>query len=122
MSDGNGKSATPILEVRDVEKRFGATLALDSISLTLNKGEILALLGDNGAGKSTLIKILSGVYKADSGKMLVEGEETVFASPRRTVIEMTDRAMTDQNCFTRLRTSISVSVVAISALPSLSCG
>jgi D-xylose transport system ATP-binding protein len=81
MSDGNGKSGTPILEVRDVEKRFGATLALDRISLTLNKGEILALLGDNGAGKSTLIKILSGVVKPDAGEILIDGERVSIGSP-----------------------------------------
>jgi len=81
MGDGNGSSATPILEVRDVEKRFGATLALDRISLTLNKGEILALLGDNGAGKSTLIKILSGVVKPDAGEILIDGERVTIGSP-----------------------------------------
>jgi simple sugar transport system ATP-binding protein len=72
----------PLLELKSVSKRFGSTIALKDISLAVNAGEIHCLLGDNGAGKSTLIKILSGVYKADSGKMLVEGEETVFASPR----------------------------------------
>ena len=81
MSDGNGKSGTPILEVRDVEKRFGATLALDGVSLTLNKGEILALLGDNGAGKSTLIKILSGVVKPDAGEILIDGDRVSIGSP-----------------------------------------
>jgi len=81
MADGNGSSATPILEVRDVEKRFGATLALDRISLTLNKGEILALLGDNGAGKSTLIKILSGVVKPDAGEILIDGDRVSIGSP-----------------------------------------
>jgi D-xylose transport system ATP-binding protein len=81
MSDGNGKSGTPILEVRDVVKRFGATLALDCVSLTLNKGEILALLGDNGAGKSTLIKILSGVVKPDAGEILIDGDRVSIGSP-----------------------------------------
>ena len=72
----------PLLELQSVSKRFGSTIALRDISLAVNAGEIHCLLGDNGAGKSTLIKILSGVYKADGGRMLVEGEETVFASPR----------------------------------------
>ena len=81
MSDGNGKSGTPILEVRDVEKRFGATLALDRVSLSLDEGEILALLGDNGAGKSTLIKILSGVVKPDAGEILIGGERVALGSP-----------------------------------------
>ena len=81
MSDGNGSGGGAILEVREVEKRFGATLALDHVSLTLNKGEILALLGDNGAGKSTLIKILSGVVKPDAGEILIDGERVSIGSP-----------------------------------------
>jgi D-xylose transport system ATP-binding protein len=71
----------PVLEVRDVEKRFGATLALDRVSLSLGRGEILALLGDNGAGKSTLIKILSGVVKPDAGEILIDGEQVHIGSP-----------------------------------------
>ena len=71
-----------VLEVRDVEKRFGATLALDKVSLALEEGEILALLGDNGAGKSTLIKILAGVVKPDGGSILIDGEEVRIESPQ----------------------------------------
>ncbi|MEA2384953.1 MAG: ribose transport system ATP-binding protein [Solirubrobacteraceae bacterium] len=81
MTDGDG-TGSPILEVRDVEKRFGATLALDRVSLTLEKGEILALLGDNGAGKSTLIKILSGVVKPDAGEILLGGDRVSIGSPQ----------------------------------------
>jgi D-xylose transport system ATP-binding protein len=73
--------ADHVLEVRDVEKRFGAPLALDSVSLELGEGEILALLGDNGAGKSTLIKILSGVLKADAGEIRIDGEPVEIDSP-----------------------------------------
>ncbi|MDQ3603154.1 MAG: ATP-binding cassette domain-containing protein [Actinomycetota bacterium] len=72
---------TPILEVRNVTKRFGATLALDNISLELRRGEVLALLGDNGAGKSTLIKCLSGVHQPDEGQVFLEGEEVRINSP-----------------------------------------
>ncbi len=72
---------TPILEVRNVTKRFGATLALDNISLELRRGEVLALLGDNGAGKSTLIKCLSGVHQPDEGRIFLEGEEVTLNSP-----------------------------------------
>ena len=67
--------ADHVLEINDVAKRFGATLALDDISLHLDQGEILALLGDNGAGKSTLIKILSGVVAPDAGEIRIDGEE-----------------------------------------------
>jgi simple sugar transport system ATP-binding protein len=73
---------SPVLEVRDAAKRFGAVVALDGVSLDVAPGEVLALLGDNGAGKSTLIKILSGVHKPDEGELLLEGEPTRFASPR----------------------------------------
>ena len=72
-----------VLEIREVEKRFGATLALDRVSIELKKGEILALLGDNGAGKSTLIKILSGVLSPDAGEILVGGERVRIDSPHR---------------------------------------
>ena len=72
-----------VLEVCDVEKRFGATVALDSVSLKLHEGEILALLGDNGAGKSTLIKILSGVVRPDAGEIRIDGERVDINSPHR---------------------------------------
>jgi ABC-type sugar transport system ATPase subunit len=72
-----------VLEVCDVEKRFGATMALDRVSLRLREGEILALLGDNGAGKSTLIKILSGVIRPDGGEIRINGERVDISSPHR---------------------------------------
>ena len=72
----------PILELRDVSKRFGNVVALDGVSIALWRGEVLCLLGDNGAGKSTLIKVLSGVYRPDQGAMLVDGERADFRSPR----------------------------------------
>ena len=73
----------PVLEVKNVTKRFGATLALNRVSLELHRGEVLALLGDNGAGKSTLIKCLSGVHEPDEGQILIEGEEVRIDSPMR---------------------------------------
>lgn len=73
----------PVLEVRNVTKRFGATLALNRVSLELRRGEVLALLGDNGAGKSTLIKCLSGVHEPDEGEVLIEGKEVRIDSPMR---------------------------------------
>ena len=73
----------PVLEIEDLTKRFGATLALNSVSLTLGRGEVLALLGDNGAGKSTLIKCLSGVHEPDEGRILIEGKEVQISSPMR---------------------------------------
>jgi ribose transport system ATP-binding protein len=73
--------STPLLEVRDVAKRFGAVIALKSATLTLVRGEIHALMGANGAGKSTLVKILTGVHPADAGTITINGATRVFRSP-----------------------------------------
>ena len=72
-----------VLEVDGLRKQFGATTALRDVSLALNDGEVLALLGDNGAGKSTLIKILSGVVHADAGEVRIDGDPVDIASPKR---------------------------------------
>jgi ribose transport system ATP-binding protein len=73
--------SAPLLEVRDVAKRFGSVVALRSATLTLSRGEIHALMGANGAGKSTLVKILTGVYSADSGTITLDGAARTFRSP-----------------------------------------
>src|SRR5919204_3273253 len=73
---------THLLEVDKVSKYFGNVIALKDISAYLDAGEVLCILGDNGAGKSTLIKILSGVHQPDEGRLLVDGEEARFGSPR----------------------------------------
>lgn len=70
------------LEVRNVSKRFGSIVALSDVSLHARSGEVTCLLGDNGAGKSSLIRILAGVYQPTSGEMLIDGDATVFESPR----------------------------------------
>ncbi len=70
------------IELRDVRKHFGSVIALNGVSISVNAGEVLCLLGDNGAGKSTLIKTLAGVHKPTSGSILLEGEQVVFNSPR----------------------------------------
>ncbi len=67
-------TASP-LEVRGISKRFGATQALEDVSLALQRGEVHALVGENGAGKSTLGKAMSGVYHPDQGALLVDGDE-----------------------------------------------
>lgn len=73
---------TPLLEVRNLSKSFGAVQALRDLSMQVAAGEVVALAGDNGAGKTTLIKAVSGVYRPTSGKVLLEGEEMNFSSPQ----------------------------------------
>jgi D-xylose transport system ATP-binding protein len=72
---------TPLLEVRDAIKSYGAVKALDGARLTVAPAEVVALLGDNGAGKSTLIKAISGVHTLDAGTLSLDGEPVVFRSP-----------------------------------------
>jgi ribose transport system ATP-binding protein len=66
---------TPLLSMMGISKRFGATQALDNVSLEAAQGEVLSLVGENGSGKSTLMKILSGAQAPDSGSMTLNGEE-----------------------------------------------
>ncbi len=72
---------SPVLAVRNAQKRFGAVHALNDVSLEAYHGEVLALLGDNGAGKSTLVKCISGVHALDGGEIVVEGVATAIHSP-----------------------------------------
>lgn len=74
-------SDTPLLEVRHLSKNFGPVEALKDLSMTIGRGEVVALAGDNGAGKTTLIKAISGVYKPSGGEILIEGQPVSFASP-----------------------------------------
>ncbi len=71
----------PVLELHGITKRFPGVLANDHIDLTLNKGEIHALLGENGAGKTTLMNILYGLYAPDEGEIMVRGEKVEVKSP-----------------------------------------
>jgi simple sugar transport system ATP-binding protein len=71
----------PLLEVKNIVKRFGGLVALNRVSMEVYPGEVVGLLGDNGAGKSTLIKIVSGVYRADEGEIFFDGKEVKITSP-----------------------------------------
>lgn len=70
-----------LLEVRNIVKRFGGLVAVDKVSLGVNPGEIVALVGDNGAGKSTLVKVISGVHSPEEGEILYEGKPVTIETP-----------------------------------------
>jgi general nucleoside transport system ATP-binding protein len=69
------------LELREITKRFPGVLANDRISISADRGKVLGLLGENGAGKTTLMNILSGLYRPDSGDILIDGQPMVFNDP-----------------------------------------
>jgi simple sugar transport system ATP-binding protein len=77
-----GDGAGHLLQVENISKYFGNVVALNDVSAHVNAGEVTCILGDNGAGKSSFIKIVSGVHEHDAGRMLVDGEEVRFDSPR----------------------------------------
>lgn len=74
-------SATPVLALRGISKRFGAVQALTDVDLEIRSGEVVALVGDNGAGKSTLVKTISGVHPIDEGAIEWEGEPVRITRP-----------------------------------------
>ncbi|MFK7893882.1 MAG: ATP-binding cassette domain-containing protein [Granulosicoccus sp.] len=78
-------SKAPVLQMSNVSKSFGGLRALIDVDLSLYPQEILAIVGDNGAGKSTLIKVLTGVYRADSGSMQVHGEKLELNTRRDSI-------------------------------------
>ncbi|NLO95099.1 MAG: ATP-binding cassette domain-containing protein, partial [Firmicutes bacterium] len=70
-----------IVEMKNIYKSFGKNQVLKDVSITINGGEICALIGENGAGKSTLMNILGGVLPADSGTIYLDGKPVRFANP-----------------------------------------
>jgi len=81
MSEATSDTKAPLLRLEGIAKHFGAIEALRDVSFTVNRGEVVALLGDNGAGKSTLVKIISGGMPASAGRIVFDGAERHFASP-----------------------------------------
>jgi ABC-type sugar transport system ATPase subunit len=82
---------TPVVEMRNIKKNFGAVEALRGVDLALHHNEVLGLMGDNAAGKSTLMKVLSGAYIPDEGEIFIDGQKAHLTNPmdaRRRGIEM----------------------------------
>ena len=74
--------ATAAIELKNISKRFGSIQANKGVNLSVNKGEILSLLGENGSGKTTLMNMISGIYYPDEGQIFIDGEEVVIRSPK----------------------------------------
>ena len=76
------QSTEPILQLRGVDKSFGAVQVLHEVDLSIYPGQVTALVGDNGAGKSTLVKCVAGIYSIDAGDYLFEGKPVQVSNPR----------------------------------------
>ncbi len=83
--DGAGRAGAPFVVMEGISKRFPGVVANDEVSLELRPGEIHGLVGENGAGKSTLMRILYGLYPADTGTIAIRGEQVRFTSPRQAI-------------------------------------
>src|SRR6202051_5061992 len=90
QSEGDHKTGAvavgaPLLVLKKLDKRFGATHALKAVDLVFEAGEIHAIVGENGAGKSTLIKLLTGVHVRSSGEVYWEGQPVALATPHEAI-------------------------------------
>ncbi|MBR2316271.1 MAG: ABC transporter ATP-binding protein [Clostridia bacterium] len=72
----------PAIELRNISKSFGSNMANKDVNLTVNRGEILSILGENGSGKTTLMNIIAGIYFPDEGRIFIDGNEVVIRSPK----------------------------------------
>ena len=76
------ESKIAAVAMKNITKTFGSVVANEKVNLEINRGEILALLGENGSGKTTLMNMLSGIYYPDEGQIFINGKEEVIASPK----------------------------------------
>ena len=70
------------IELKNITKTFGNVVANKDVNLTVNRGEILSVLGENGSGKTTLMNMISGIYFPDHGQIFIDGKEVVIRSPK----------------------------------------
>ena len=73
---------TVAVELKNITKRFGDVVANDNVNLTVNRHEILSILGENGSGKTTLMNMIAGIYRPDQGQIFINGEEVSIHSPK----------------------------------------
>ena len=91
-----------LLEIRDVRKSFGSNVAVNDVSLTIHKGEFLALIGSNGAGKTTLVNLISGFFPADHGALVFEGHNITHQSVNERILVVIARSFQLVNLFDQL--------------------
>ena len=101
----------PLLEVKNLTKRFGGLAAMNDVSFSVEEGEILSLIGPNGAGKSTLFKLISSFLHASSGKVVYRGEDITSMSPHHVARKEIVRTFQETTIF-RNMTAIDNVVVA----------
>lgn len=75
-------SANAAIELKNISKYFGGNAANKNVNLTINRGEILSILGENGSGKTTLMNMIAGIYFPDEGQIFIDGKEAVIHSPK----------------------------------------
>jgi branched-chain amino acid transport system ATP-binding protein len=100
--DARGQGGSPILEVRDLVARYGQITALKGISLRVDEGQIVALIGANGAGKSTTLRVISGLLPPATGDVLIQGRTIRRATPRAIVRMGVVHCPEGRRIFTRL--------------------
>ncbi|HEV2368387.1 MAG TPA: ATP-binding cassette domain-containing protein, partial [Acidimicrobiales bacterium] len=108
-AETNGKGA-PVLEVRDLTKRFGGITAVNGVSFTLHEGEILGLIGPNGAGKTTIFDLLSGLLPADGGRIRLDGTDITELGPDRRAKLGLGRSFQDARIFPSLSVAENIAV------------
>ena len=74
--------ANAAIELKNITKTFGSVVANRDVNLSVNRGEILSILGENGSGKTTLMNMISGIYFPDSGQIFIDGKEVIIRSPK----------------------------------------
>jgi len=102
----------PLLSVQNVTKRFGGIVAVDDVSLEVEAGEIVGLIGPNGAGKTTLFNLVTGIYRPDSGDLLLDGDSLLHTPPHRIVARGVARTFQNVELFTTMTVRENVLVAA----------